>query len=66
LVLKLGTGIFNILIIFLTIDNVNDAIIIQVIGDFYEVFQKCLNENILFFKSFWIILFYSLKYIIII
>ena len=35
-----------------TIDNVNDAIIIQVIGDFYEVFPKCLNGNILFFKVF--------------
>ena len=35
-----------------TIDNVNEAIIIKVIGDFYQVFTKCLNENILFFKSF--------------
>ena len=35
-----------------TIDNVNDAIIIKVIGDFYEVFPKCVNENILFFKNF--------------
>ena len=32
-----------------TIDNVNDAIINKVIGNFYEVFTKCLNEIILFF-----------------
>ena len=32
------------------VNKVNDATIIKVIGDFYEIFPKCLNENYLFLK----------------